>query len=109
MNIGWSGVIFVWAMLLLPIIVAATYTLWKSSVLTKQLKFFFSSIAVGYLAFVSVNVFLVLFAKAIGFANYIQAGNINGLQAQALMFLVGIVLFLSSIVSTHVLFTKKFS
>jgi len=56
MNIGWAGVVFLWVILLWPIILALSYIVWKKDALQKKLWFFLISVPVGYLALFAGNV-----------------------------------------------------
>jgi len=55
MNIGWAGAVFLWVILLWPVILAGAYLVWKKDVLTRKGRFFAVSVAVGYVALFGAN------------------------------------------------------
>jgi len=56
MNIGWAGVVFLWVILLWPIILARAYIVWKKYELQRKLRFVLISVPVGYLALFVGNI-----------------------------------------------------
>jgi hypothetical protein len=56
MNIGWAGVVFLWVILLWPIILALAYIVWKKEALPNKLRFLLISVPVGYLALFAGNI-----------------------------------------------------
>lgn len=56
MNIGWAGVVFLWVLLLWPVILAFSYIVWKKEALRSKPKFVLISVAVGYVALFVGNI-----------------------------------------------------
>ena len=109
MDVTWEGVVFIWALLLWPILVGGFYLAWKKGTITRKGKFFFVSVAVGYVVLLLGNllgpVFLFGVLKATG--NTVISPEAEPL-VNTLTAIIMAILFLFPVFSTHYL-SKRFS
>jgi hypothetical protein len=55
MGLSWEGVLFIWVLLLWPMLLASFYLSWKKGVIKSKGKFFLASVAVGYAVVVATS------------------------------------------------------
>lgn len=109
MDITWEGVIFIWVVFLWPVLLASLYLVWKKSVISRKGKFFFVSVAAGYV--------LLLIGNFLGPAILFGALKVTGTASippeaepmiNVLSVLIMGVLLVLPVVSTHYI-AKRFS